>query len=209
MNKQQEFWYGKFGSSWANKRNSFFEAYNSWEIDSKHTLKTVLSDALQTVDKDISILELGCNDGFVLKTLEDIGFTDVNGLDINEDAVNNAMKNLPNSKIYWQALEKQAPNHDLILTSAVLIHIHPDNLRSVMETMYMESNKYIMGRELSSLKAKVPQLSNTSVWKDYYWTRRFKDMWLELFPQLKLVYYDLIRMGSKEDIQTEVYLLEK
>jgi len=209
MNKQQNFWKGDFGSSWARKRNSFFDAYHSWEADSKSTLKNVLTDALRTVNKDISILELGCNDGFVLKTLQDMGFTDVNGLDINEEAVKNAMKNLPDSKIYHQPLEKQVPNHDLILTSAVLIHIHPDNLPSVMKTMYMESNKYILGRELSSIEPQAPHLGDGSIWKDYYWTRRFKDMWLKMFPQLKVVYYDLIKMTSKDDIQTEVYLLEK
>jgi len=208
LNKQQNWWAGKFGIDWARTRNSFSGAYSAWERDSQSRLKYVLTMALKEVPRDTSILELGCNDGWVLKTLDNIGFNNLSGLDINQDACKNAIDNLPNSIIYHQPLEHPYVSRDMIITSAVLIHIHPDNLENVMKTMYMQAKKYIFGRELSTEKPMQPEGISSS-WHDYYFTRRFKDKFLEMFPQLKVKYYDLIQMQSKKHVQTEVYLLEK
>jgi len=133
----------------------------------------------------------------------------LSGLDINKEAITHAKANVPKAKFYLQPLEKQMTiMHDLVYTSAVLMHIHPDNLDEVMDTMYMESKRYIFGREISS-KHLMAQGEPGGSWYDYYWTRRFKDKFVEKFPQLKLQYYDLINMASNPKVQTEVYLLEK
>jgi len=208
LNKQQEFWHGQSGTEWARTRNSFNGAYYSWQRDANTTLKKVLDDALGEVLFDTTILELGCNDGWVLKTLQDLGYTNLSGLDINVEACVHAGENLPTCTIYHQALEASYPVHDMIMTSALLIHIHPDNLSDVMENMYICSEKYIFGRELSSVKP-VTQGAKGTKWYDQYWTRRFKDKFLEMFPQLRVKYYDLLPMVSRPDVQTEVYLLEK
>jgi len=209
FNKQQEFWSGKPGTDWARTHNTFNAAYWNWQNDTKVRLQDLLLSALEYIPRTTTILELGCNDGFVLKTLEDIGFMRLSGLDINEEAIKNAKINVPKAKFYLQPLEKKMDNiHDLVFTPAVLMHIHPDNLDEVMDTIYMESKRYIFGREISS-RHPIAQGKPGQGWYDYYWTRRFKDKWIEKFPQLKLQYYDLIKMNSNDTVETEVYLLEK
>jgi len=209
FNKQQEFWSGKPGTDWARTHNNFNAAYWSWQNDTKVKLRDLLLNVFEFVPRNTTILELGCNDGFVLKTLDEMGFMYLSGLDINEDAIKNAKINVPKAKFYLQPLEKpMTVMHDLVFTSAVLMHIHPDNLDEVMDTIYMESKRYIFGREISSPHP-AAQGTPGSAWYNYYWTRRFKDKFVAKFPQLKLQYYDLIPMISNKTVQTEVYLLEK
>lgn len=217
MNKQQEFWAGKFGTEWADTRNSFSSAYTAWEMDSKTKLKGLLESFLGDLGRNITILEVGCNDGFVLKTLDDLGFQFLNGLDINKKAIENAQINLPNSAFRCRRVEDFIAPHgfDLVMTSALLIHIHPNNLIKVMDNIYKNSHRYIFGRELSTVKPIHQGEEIKGVWTDQYFTRRFKDLWLELHPDLKVIKYELIQMQSKPPtdkntgVQTEVYLLEK
>lgn len=210
MNKQQDFWAGDFGTSWAKERNSFASAFTSWERDSRTKLPDLLDKFLGHLDHDISICEFGCNDGFVLKTLQDMGFNDLSGIDINNTAIQNAGKNLPDANFICMPLEdfKCSDKFDLVFTSAVLMHIHPDNLREAMMNIYDNSGQYIFGRELSSEIPHIP--SNVGKrWKEQYFVRRFKDLWMKKFADLKLLQYELIPMQSIDEVQTEVYLLEK
>lgn len=217
LNKQQEFWIGEFGTNWATTRNTFDRAYVAWEMDSKTKLKGLLESFLGDLGRLGTILEVGCNDGFVLKTLDDLGFKFLNGLDINTTAIENAKKNLPNAAFKCRPAEEFLSPHgfDLVLTSAFLIHIHPDNLIKVMDNIYKNSNRYIFGRELSTVKPIDQGEGGVGVWTDQYFTRRFKDLWLYLYPDLKVIKYELLQMQSKPPtdknpgVQTEVYLLEQ
>ncbi len=216
LNKQQEFWAGEFGTTWATTRNTFKLAYNAWEMDSKTKLKGLLERFIGGMSRMDTILEVGCNDGFVLKTLEDLGFQFLNGLDINKKSIENAQINLPDAAFKCTSVEDFISPHgfDLVMTSALLIHIHPDNLAKVMDNIY-ENGHFIFGRELSTSEPIDQALGGTGVWTNQYFTRRFKDLWLELHPDLKVIKYELIQMQSKPPtsknpgVQTEVYLLEK
>ena len=216
MNKQQEFWAGEFGTTWATTRNTFNDAYKAWEMDSKTKLKSLLESFLGDLGRNITMLEVGCNDGFVLKTLDDLGFQFLNGLDINKKAIENAQINLPNSAFRCRRAEDFISPHgfDLVMTSALLIHIHPDNLAKVMDNIY-KNGHFIFGRELSTSEPIDQALGGTGVWTDQYFTRRFKDHWMFVYPDLKLIKYELLQMQSKPPtsknpgVQTEVYLLEK
>lgn len=214
MNKQEEFWMGPYGTKWAQNLRTMNSAYEHWEADSGVKLKDLLQEFFWDVPKDSWILECGCGPGWVLKTLQDLNFTDLIGCDINITAIDMAKQIHKGIKFYNQSIEdylKYIGNFDLILTSAFLIHIHPDNLEKIMQLIYRRTDKYIFGRELSSEKPLDCPIDNVNKreWKDQYWTRRFKDKWLELYPDLKVVKYKLIPMMSKDYIQTEVYLLEK
>lgn len=212
MNEQQEFWSGKEGDTWTKRLETIQSAYNNWEADSGVKLKDLLQEFFSGIPKDSQILEVGCGPGWVLKTLQDLNFTKLRGLDINAKAIQLARETHKNIEFQNVSIEEYRNIHtcDLVVTSAFLIHIHPDNLEKVMEIIYDTSLRYIFGRELSSTSPEnCPIEGRKGKWENQYWTRRFKAKWLELYPDLKVVKYKLIPMMSKQYIQTEVYLLEK
>jgi len=213
MNEQQEFWKGKHGNEWTERLLTMKSAYQNWEADSGVKLKDLLQEFFHDIPKNSKIIEMGCGPGWVLKTLEELGYTKLHGIDINDNAIRVARKNHPKIRFSAGPLEAVTITHwyDTVLTSAFLIHIHPDNLDNTMKIIYNTANKYIFGRELSSTSPEECPIENPNKrkWKNQYWTRRFKVKWLELFPDLKVVKYKLIPMMSKQYIQTEVYLLEK
>ena len=211
MNKQQDFWTGKLGQSWAERLRTFSGAYSNWENDSGWKLKDLLEVYFKNVHKDTNILEVGCGTGWVLNTLEDLGFKNLFGIDVNEKAIEIAKENNPKMRFTCAPIEKLNIRHfyNLILTSAFLIHIHPDNLDDTMTRIYNSTTKYIFGRELSTKKPE-ENPGDSKRFEGQYWTRNFKDKWLEMFPDLKVAAGDYLPMKDKKDwVYTEVYLLEK
>lgn len=83
--------------------------------------------------KDARILEVGCNVGRNLAHLYDAGYTNVEGIEISETAVELLRETYPqlaDSNIHVGAAEDILPTldeYDLIFTMAVLEHIHPDS----------------------------------------------------------------------------------
>jgi SAM-dependent methyltransferase len=86
------------------------------------------------VARDAAILELGCNAGANLERLRQIGYTDLAGLEINENAVEALREAFPaladEASVTVGALEQVLPGMeansvDTIYTMAVLLHIHP------------------------------------------------------------------------------------
>jgi SAM-dependent methyltransferase len=97
------------------------EARSEWVADRIEAL----------VDKHARILEIGCNAGPNLAALHERGFTNLEGVEINPDALNlleNTYPELP-AALHNEPIEKFAQtmgDYDLVFTVAVLEHIHPD-----------------------------------------------------------------------------------
>jgi SAM-dependent methyltransferase len=84
------------------------------------------------VDKESTILELGCNSGRNLEALRLLGYTNLNGVEISARALVHMKKTYPNLKanISHNSIERVVNRlklHDVIFTYAVLEHIHPDS----------------------------------------------------------------------------------
>jgi SAM-dependent methyltransferase len=81
------------------------------------------------------ILELGCNAGRNLAFLHHGGFRDLNGIEINENAVTHLRKTFPELKnahvivspIEEALLEIADDAYDMVFSMAVLEHIHPES----------------------------------------------------------------------------------
>lgn len=100
------------------------------------------------IDKNISILELGCNVGRNLNGLYNAGYKSLHGIEINENAVKILKKEFPHLKnikngtieFYINAFDSA----DIVYTMAVLEHIHDDNAEKIFREMKRISNKYII-----------------------------------------------------------------
>ena len=78
-----------------------------------------------------------------------MGFTNLVGIDVNKKAIDIISHELPNYHFIQSSIEDFEADRqfDLVFTSGVLIHIHPDNLPKVIEKIKSFSKKWIFGFE--------------------------------------------------------------
>ncbi|KKQ10954.1 MAG: class I SAM-dependent methyltransferase [Candidatus Babeliales bacterium] len=89
-------------------------------------------------DKDAKILEAGCGIGRVVKYLQDRGFTDVNGIEIDRESVDFQNTFFPELKItHADVLAMPYPDNffDVILSYGVIEHF-PDGPDAPLKAMY-------------------------------------------------------------------------
>lgn len=75
---------------------------------------------------------------------------------------------------------------DLVYTSVVLIHVHPDNLLDAYREIHRVSSRYVLSIEYFS---KIPQEIQYRGHDGLLFKRDFGRYWLENFPDLRVVDY--------------------
>src|SRR4051812_5014195 len=144
--RQVDFWRGDFGNTYTSRNNLKPELLRArtamWSSILSHTLKA----------PPASILEAGANIGMNLRALRMLSGARMMALEPNdkareilvEDEVVAAtdVKAGIASAIGWP--DKAA---DLVFTSGVLIHIHPDNLHASMREIHRCSARWIVSVE--------------------------------------------------------------
>ena len=105
------------------------------------------------IDKDAKILEVGCNYGTKLKSLQQIGYKNLYGIDIQPKAIEQAHKNRPElNVIKGNALDIPFKDgfFDVVYTNGVLIHIPPDEINDAMDEITRCTSKWVYGHEYYS-----------------------------------------------------------
>jgi pseudaminic acid biosynthesis-associated methylase len=137
MNEQQNFWAKQYALDYINK-NSLFDAemgLDGW--------RKMLSKAGEIK----SILECGCNIGrnigFLEKILPDAKKSII---EISAPAYNFVTSQFELDSSFNGSIvdSNLSPGFDLVFTTGVLIHIHPDDLLANMGKMFEYSGKYIL-----------------------------------------------------------------
>jgi len=108
--------------------------YNSRQgLKRSYFLENLISNHTD-LTKNSSILEIGCNVGRNLNLLNEKGFSNLQGIEINSDAIKKMKEYFPDLKasIINGSAEntiKKIPDQsfDLVYTMAVLVHIHPES----------------------------------------------------------------------------------
>jgi pseudaminic acid biosynthesis-associated methylase len=204
---QEEFWSGQFGDQYTDRNiNIDQQTFEKFGITRTSMNQQFLSGL------DITkVLEVGCNRGEQLNLLwlHDNGTKDLYGIDINEYALHEARENnLSLNVIKGSALDIPFKDNyfDLVYTSGVLIHIHPDNLKQVMSEIYRTSKKYIWGMEYWNSKCEEINYRGNG---GFLWKNSFRRLYQKYFPDLKLVQQEFY--GYKDDIRNIdiMFLLEK
>lgn len=133
---------------------------------SKYDIPNYLMKILPS-DKDANILDIGCGFGQTLKALRDKGYTNLKGIDINDESITRCKKiNLDVTKVEditsYSNINKK--KFDFIIMSHVLEHIEKDkmidNLKAI-RSMLSDKGKYCV---------MVPNAQSNT---DSYW--RFED----------------------------------
>jgi pseudaminic acid biosynthesis-associated methylase len=152
-NDQHNFWLGSFGDEYIQRTGSL-EKLNSIYFNLTGTsLSKIFENFFSDFDKDMTILELGCNVGIKLEILKNMGFSNLTGLEMNPKALDIAKKNNPEINFINSSIEDFDPNgktFDLVFTYGVLIHQHPSNIESIISKIIQLSKKFIFGYEYFS-----------------------------------------------------------
>jgi SAM-dependent methyltransferase len=110
--------YGRYYTRWHSDKPEHIQSRKSF-------YKQMLSEFLPS-DKNISVLDVGCGMGFALITLQDMGYSNLEGIDIDEGQVFSCIqKGIRATKVDNSVsflLDNQA-SYDLILALDVIEHI--------------------------------------------------------------------------------------
>jgi len=147
--QQRNFWSGDFGNEYIDRNQTIEEVNELYKQQTGITVEEIFIDFFQNINKNSEILELGCNIGLNLSILKKIGFKNLNGVEINEEAYEFAKQKNPDIDFTNSSIENFNTNKkfDVVYTAGVLIHINPQTIKSIIEKMMNLSQKYIFGFE--------------------------------------------------------------
>ena len=179
-NPQIESWTGEFGDA--------YTARNAASEEQVRIRLKALVEIFRLIDGDRPrrILECGCNIGLNTRALR--RFTDAELFAIEPNATARAVledQGVLDGDHLADAVVQSLPfpdgSMDLVFTSGVLIHVHPDDLTAALDEMVRVSSKYLMMIEYFSQS---PQSIPYRGRDDLLWKRDFGSDLLDRHPGL-------------------------
>ncbi len=201
--EQEVFWAGEFGTDYIsrNKQHTLFASNLNF-----------FSKALSRCQSVESVIEFGANIGLNLKVLELLfPSLEVSALEINGDAVKELQKFIPPESVYHSSIldfQPQGKTWELSVVKGVLIHINPDELDGVYETIVNASSRYILiGEYYNPSPVAIPYRGHT----DKLFKRDFAGEIMTKFPNLRLLDYGFAYRNDPVFPQDDItwFLLEK
>jgi pseudaminic acid biosynthesis-associated methylase len=211
--EQENFWLGDFGKEYTLRNTpQTQEEWDKWYVLNWGVSKKVMNtEFLGELPRTTRILEVGCNSGNQLIALQEDGFTDIYGIELQAYAVEEAKKRTQNMNILCGSgfdLPFKDGFFDLVCTNGVLIHISPDDLPKIFAEMYRVSKRYIWGFEYySDNLTDINYRGNAG----FLWKADYAALFMQQFPDLKLVkkkLYPYVISGMETNSDC-MYLLEK
>jgi pseudaminic acid biosynthesis-associated methylase len=208
--KQGEVWRGEFGSQYS-ERNLLDPPELDKLYQSKYGVtRTVLNHSfLKDIPRSTSILEVGSNLGNQLIPLHQMGFENLNGIEIQKEIVKNAQSRVPSAKL----MEGSALNipfrdasFDLVFTSGLLIHIAPQDLSLAMTEIHRCAKDWIWGLEYYA-----PEITEV-LYRGHpglLWKADYARIYTESFPDLELVMEQRLSYLDNDNVDSMFLLRRK
>lgn len=206
---QEQSWQGQNGDEYNQRNPQTVEEMDQRYLQNHGVSRSELNkEFLDELRRDVKILEVGANIGLQLAFLQQMGFGFLYGIDVNRQAIETSKTNLKNIDIIWgSALDIPFRDNyfDLVFTSGVLIHISPDDVKTVMKEIVRCTGKYIWGFEyFSEDYSEVPYRGRSNL----LWKANFPQLYLDSFKGLKLVKQKKINYLNDDNVNI-MFLLEK
>lgn len=196
--EQEQFWAEHFGDNYILRNQNY-------KVNIPFFTKILSStNNIQT------ILEFGSNIGLNLRAIKEVlPEVEVSAIEINYEAVKE-LKKMECVKIYHQSVLdfKADYKRDFILIKGVLIHINPDYLNEVYESLYNASKRYICIAEYYNPS---PVELEYRGYSEKLYKRDFAGELLEKYSDLELVDYGFVYHRDNYFPQDDItwFLLEK
>ena len=148
---QLDAWRGEFGDKYIDRNESLTEVLRMRTRMWAEMLKTTFGAEPE------SILEVGCNIGLNLRAIDRLCAATLHAVEPNAKARQRVLDDrvVADERLYnatGQKLPFGAGEIDMVFSSGVLIHVHPDDLGTVADEMHRVSNRWILVAEYFSTK---------------------------------------------------------
>jgi pseudaminic acid biosynthesis-associated methylase len=208
---QIKVWKSNFGKEYT-LRNVYksLEEHNQAYIKFYGKTKDELNkEIFSKLPKDLKILEIGSNVGYQLASLQRFGFSNLFGIEIQRECVEESKKLWKNIDIIHSSgfdIPFKDNYFDLVFTNNVLIHISPDDINVVLSEMHRVSSKYIYGFEYFSEKYESIEYRGH---KNLLWKADFENLFLEKFSNLKSIFSKKYKCLNFKGNTDKAYILIK
>ncbi len=207
---QMRQWKGGFGREYTDRnaiaRKQLDDLYtNNYGI----TRRQLNERFLQDIPRSARILEVGCNVGNQLLVLQQMGYSDLYGIEIQSYALDLARSRTRNINLV-QATAFDVPYQDqffdLVFTSGVLIHIAPSDLPPVLTEIHRCAGMYIWGFEYYA-----PKLTPVNYRRhdSLLWKMDYAKSYLERFKDVELVREQRVRYLQNSNVDSMFLLRRK
>lgn len=208
--EQVRTWSGDFGREYTDRN-----VYTPTELDELYrrnygVTRTELNRwLLEEVPRAARILEVGCNIGNQLLLLQEMGFHDLSGIEIQSYALEQAKERVEGA-VFNRASVLAIPYphryFDLVFTSGVLIHIAPADLPVAMDEIHRCAKQWIWGFEYYA-----PEMTEVAYrgQEALLWKTDYARSYLQRFPDLELVREDRMRYLDNENVDAAFLLRRK
>jgi pseudaminic acid biosynthesis-associated methylase len=206
---QIERWVSDFGREYTDRNSLTPEGLDALYQKNYGVTRTRLNEQfLAGIPRDARILEVGCNTGNQLLLLQQMGFRELFGIEIQRYALERAQTRLEGVQLLEAgAFDIPHPEgyFDLVFTSGVLIHVCPDDLPLAMAEIHRCSDSYIWGLEYYS-----PETTeiNYRGHQSLLWKTDYANLYLKQFDDLELLKVEYLPYVEGTNVDC-VFLLKK
>lgn len=209
MTDQQTAWAGDMGNRYTDRNPQSVEEFDRLYLKDYDITRTSLNEEfLKDISHDFSILEVGANVGTQLEFLRRMGFVNVQGIEVNEYAVQKSKELYPDVTVRHGsgfALPFEDASFDMVFTSGVLIHISPQDIQKILSEMHRVTRRYLWGFEYYA-----PTYTEVTYRgsQNLLWKTDFCQLIAETYSDMKVVKDKKYPMTDGKNV-SQMYLLEK
>lgn len=206
---QTETWSGDFGREYTDRNpQTPAEMDALYESNFGLTRSALNEDFLGGLDRASRILEVGANVGTQLQALQEMGFGELYGVELQGYAVELSKERTHGINLICGSafdIPYKDQYFDLVYTSGVLIHISPADMGSALAEIHRCTRQFIWGYEYFADEHEyIPYRGRD----DLAWKANFAQLYQDRFPELELVKERRIRYLQGENCDS-MYMLRK
>ncbi len=202
-------WAGRFGKEYTDRNAlSLSELDKLYRKNCGVSRREMNNAVIGRLNRNLRILEVGSNIGNQLLLLKKMGFKNLYGIEINSYAIEFSKSRTKDINIIKGSafdIPFKDKYFDLVFTSGVLIHIHPLDIKKVMEEIHRSTRRYIWGFEYYA--PKFTEIIYRGK-KNMHWKADYAKLYMDLFDDLKLVREKRYKYIDNDNIDV-MFLLRK
>jgi len=206
---QMKKWKSKFGNEYTERNPMTVKEMDELYLQTRGITRTKLDEMFLQRLKINNALEVGSNLGIQLLILNNLGFGNLYGVELNRHAIDISKEVTKGKDIYIikgpaQNIAFKDSFFDLVFTSGLLIHISPDDINHILDEIHRCSRKYIWGYEYYT--------ADDYLMLDYrgkdnlLWKTDFPKLFLDRFSDLRLIRRKVIKYKNNDNMDI-MYLL--
>lgn len=199
---QESFWAGAFGTQYINRNKGAALLASNLSF---------FNHALRSAHKPKDCIEFGANIGMNLKALKLLyPQQEQFAIEINADAAAELRIILPPENVFHTSILDYSPvrRFDLVLVKGVMIHINPEYLSQVYESLYRATGRYLLICEYyNPSPVQIPYRGHS----DRLFKRDFCGEIQDQYPDLELIDYGFVYHRDPNFPQDDItwFLLER